>query len=353
MKLSARQKKILAAIVESYIRTGEPVGSKFLSGHMDISVSPATIRSDMASLFDMGYLEQPHTSAGRVPSHQGYREYIDSLMIVRPLTREEKLEIDSLFNVKNPDPDKLLGDAADALAEYTGCTGVTSSISAKDVRVKRIDLIAAGVNTVVILLITSNGMIKNKVCRVDFNVTPELVDFFTKFGNARLAGRSIDDVTATYISSVSITLGEYSRIFTPILVGIFELCKEVSDGQYYIGGGTKLLEYEELGRMARDLLIMLENRERLQRLFGFETGDFKILVGKENTSMELAGSALVATHYEIAGEKAGTVGLIGPVRLDYAKVIPHLEYFASTLGKLLTDTLETDPLEAGDNTRGS
>jgi heat-inducible transcriptional repressor len=305
-------------------------------------VSPATIRSDMATLFELGYLEQPHTSAGRVPSHLGYREYIDSLMICQPLTKEEKDEIDSLFNVKNPDPDKLLEDAADALSEYTGCAGVTSSISAKDVRVKRIDLIAAGVNTVVILLIASNGVIKNKVCRVDFAVTPELTEFFTKFANSRLSGRSLEAISATYISSVSVTLGEYSRIFTPLLVGIFELCTEVSDGQYYIGGGTKLLDYDEIGRVARDLLLMLENQERLHRIFGADDADFRILIGKENTTMELVGSSLVATHYEIAGERAGTVGLIGPIRLDYAKIIPHLEYFADTLGKLLTETLETE-----------
>jgi heat-inducible transcriptional repressor len=342
VKLSARQKKILAAIVENYIHTGEPVGSKFLSSRMDIRVSPATLRSDMATLFELGYLEQPHTSAGRVPSHLGYREYIDSIIICQPLTKEETDEIDSLFNVKNPDPDKLLEDAADALSDYTGCAGVTSSISAKDVRVKRIDLIAAGVNTVVILLIASNGVIKNKVCRVDFAVTPELTEFFTKFANSRLSGRSLEAISATYISSVSVTLGEYSRIFTPLLVGIFELCKEVSDGQYYIGGGTKLLDYDEIGRVARDLLLMLENQERLHRIFGADDADFRILIGKENATMELVGSSLVATHYEIAGERAGTVGLIGPIRLDYAKIIPHLEYFADTLGKLLTETLETE-----------
>lgn len=340
--LSQRQRKILAAIVENFIQTGEPVGSKLLSQQLDISVSPATIRSDMANLFELGYLEQPHTSAGRIPSHLGYREYIDSLMVCEPLTQEERDQIDSLFNVKNPDPDKLLEDAADALAEYTGCTGVTSSISAKDVRVKRIELISAGVNTVVILLIASNGVIKNKVCRVDFTVTPELVEFFTKFVNSRLAGRSIESISATYISSVSVTLGEYSRIFTPLLVGIFELCKEVSDGQYYIGGGSKLLEYQELDRMARDLLVMLESQERLHRLFGLDSGDFKILIGKENTTMELVGSSLVVTNYSIGGEKAGTVGIIGPIRLDYAKIIPHLNYFAETLGKLLSETLEAE-----------
>lgn len=343
MRLTARQQKILGEIVEIYIRTGEPVGSKLLSQRMDIQVSPATIRSEMAFLFEMGYLEQPHTSAGRVPSHLGFREYIDSLMTCQPLTKEERDEIDSLFNIKNPDPDKLLEDAANALSDYTGYASITSSIVPNTVRVKRIELIAAGNNTVVILLIASNGLIKNKIARVDFDITPELLSFFNKFANSRFSGRSMENITSAYISSISLTLGEYSRIFTSILISIFELCCEVSAGQYYIGGSVKLLEYEELNRLSRELLIMLDNRDQLKKLFNLEGNEnLTILIGKENTTSELSRSAVVATHYDISGEPAGTIGLIGPVRLDYSKIIPHMQYFAKTLGELLSDTLEND-----------
>lgn len=340
MNLSQRQQRILSAIVENYIKTGEPVGSKLLSRQLEFQASPATIRAEMAWLFDMGYLEQPHTSAGRVPSHMGYREYIDSLMTCKPLTRSEKDEIDSLFNVRDPDPDKLLEDAAEALSGYTNCATVTTSITPKNVAVKRIELIAAGAGTVVILIIATNGVIRNKVCRVDFKVTPELLEFFGKFANARLVDRSIDTITSDYISSVSVTLGEYSRVFTPLLFAVFELCKEINDGQYYLSGGTKLLEYNELSQLVHDLLVMLENRGRLQSLFDAGSKDFKILIGKENTSMELSGASLVAAHYEIGGQRAGTVGLIGPVRLDYAKIIPHLEYFAKMLGEALSETYD-------------
>lgn len=341
MKLSERKQKILAAIVETYIRSGEPVGSKLLAQKLGLNVSPATIRADMAWLFEMGYLEQPHTSAGRVPSHLGYREYIDSLMQCQPLTREERDEIDSLFNVRHPDPDKLLEDAADALSEYTNCATVTSSVTPKTVRVKRIELIAAGTNTVVVLLITTSGVVRNKVCRVDFTVTVELIEFFYKFANSRLAGRSIESISSTYISSVSVTLGEYSRIFTPILIAIFELCKEISDGQYYLSGGSKLLEYNELSPLARELLQLLEKPERLHDLLDPDSQTVKIIIGKENSSMELSGSSVVVSHYQVGGEHAGSVGLIGPIRLDYARIIPHLNYFAKTLGDLLSETYES------------
>jgi len=342
VKLSDRKQAILAAIVETYIRTGEPVGSKLLAGNLGFNVSPATVRGDMAWLFEMGYLEQPHTSAGRVPSHLGYREYIDSLMRPAPLTQQERIEIDSLFNVRNPDPDKLLEDAAEALSDYTKCATVTSSITPKTVRIRRLELIAAGSNTVVILLIASNGMIRNKVCRVDFLVNDNLVGFFNKFANSRLAGMSIDEVSSSYLSAMSVNLGEYSRVFNPILTAIFELCKDMGDGQYYVSGGAKLLEYGELNRLVRDLLLMLENRDSLQALFASERENFKIMIGKENQSMELSDSAVVMTGYQVDGIPAGTVGLIGPVRIDYARLIPHLEYFAQTLGELLTETLARD-----------
>ena len=131
MKLDPRKLQILTAIVETYIDTGEPVGSKTLSAKLGFQVSPATIRNDMAALFDMGLLEQPHTSAGRVPSHLGYRIYVDQLMHCKPLSEEEKSEIDALFNVRDPDPDKLLEDAAAALADYTNCATISTTITPK------------------------------------------------------------------------------------------------------------------------------------------------------------------------------------------------------------------------------
>lgn len=342
MKMSQRQKAILAAIVEVYSKTGEPVSSKLLSDYLNIKASSATIRAEMAWLFDMGYLEQPYTSAGRVPSHMGYREYIDNLMTCQPLTQEEKDEIDSLFNVRNPDPDKVLGDAAQALSEYTGTAAVTSSISPSTVRIKRIELIGAGSHTVVILLITTGGAIRNKVCRVSFLVTSELLEFFNKFVNSRLADRSINSISSSYISSVSVTLGEYSAVFNDILIGIYELCREISNGQYYVSGGTKLLDQDEAVKAARDLLDLLGKHEPLHALFDLDTPEFKIRIGKENSFVELSGSSLVATPYRVGGERAGSVGLIGPVRLDYAKIIPHLEYFAKTLGDLLSEAYESE-----------
>lgn len=340
MTLSERKKLVLAAVIESFIETGEPVGSKAVCQGLGLQVSTATIRSDMAWLSDRGYLEQPHTSAGRVPSHAGYRVYIDSIMHRKPLTKKERDEIDAMFNVRDPDPDKLLADTAQALADYTNCATIAATYTPKTVRVHRIDMIPAGLNTVVVLVIGSNGVVRSKVCRVDFVVTPRLIEFFVKFGNGRLAGKSLDSISTEYIQSASVSLGEYSRIFTPLLVHIYELCKEIYDGQYFLSGSTKLLDYKELERMARDLLGLLEQRERMQEIFRQNQAAMNISIGTENTPLELSSSSVVITHYDVGGERAGAVGLIGPVRLDYARIISHLDYFAKALGDLLSQTRE-------------
>ena len=342
MKLDLRKLKILTAIVETYIDTGEPVSSKMLAQKLDINVSPATIRNDMAALFDMGFLEQPHTSAGRVPSHLGYRIYVDQLMHCKPLSDEERGEIDALFNVHNPDPDRLLEDAAQALADYTNCATVSTTITPKTVRVKHIEIVPAGVRTVVILVIASNGVIRDKVCRVDFGITAELLEFINKFINGRLVDKSVNDISQWYINTVAVTLGEYSRLFTPILATVYELCKEIDEGQFYTSGGTNLLGYKEFSDVAHDLLLTMQNRDHLLGVIGSKDDAVFITIGKENSRSELADTSVVVTRYSIGKQNAGAIGVIGPVRMDYAKIIPHLEYFSQTLGKLLAETFEQD-----------
>ncbi len=342
MKLDLRKLKVLTAIVETYIETGEPVSSKTLAEKLGFTVSSATIRNDMAALFEMGYLEQPHTSAGRVPSHLGYRIYVDQLMRCKPLSEQERREIDALFNVRDPDPDKLLEDAAEALADYTNCATISTTITPKSVTVKHIEIVPAGVRTAVVLVIASNGVIKNKVCRVDFRVTRELVEFLNQFANGRLVGRSVSDISQRYLSSVSVTLGEYSQLFAPVLVTIYELCREINEGQFYTSGGANLLGYKELSDIAQELLNTMTNREQLLGVIASKKDAVFITIGKENTQSQLADTSVVVTKYKIGTQNSGAIGVIGPVRMDYAKLIPHLEYFSQTLGKVLAETFEQD-----------
>lgn len=340
-ELDPRKLRILSAIVETYIATGEPIGSKLVARLLDGEVSPATIRNEMAVLFDQGLLEQPHTSAGRVPSHLGYRLYLDQLMRQKPLTGLEKQRIEALFNLRDPDPDRLLEDAAKALAELTGCAVISTATTKESARVRRIELIPATSRTVVILLIASNGMVKNKVCRVDFVLTPKILEFFQNFANRNLAGRSINDISSSYLSSVAVGMGEeYMDIFTPLFSAIFELCRECSDGQIYRSGTANLLEHEELRQVANQLFRVINSREAVMELIDRGGEGIQVFVGKENPNSAFAGSSVIISKYHIGRDNTGAMGLIGPIRMDYARLIPHLEYFSQTLGRLLGETLE-------------
>ena len=340
MELDRRKMKILSAIVSEYIRTGEPVGSKRVAQLLDTQVSPATCRHEMSLLVDLGLLEQPHTSAGRIPSHLGFRVYLDKLLTCTPLTDVEKDEIDALFNIHNPDPDRLLEDAAEALARFTGCATISATRPPRHVTVRRIELIPLGAHVVMIVVVASNGVIKNKAYRLDMVCTPEILDFFNKFANDRFADRSIDEISTGYLHSVAVALGEYSRVFTPLLAGIFELCRQIRDGQFYTQGSTNLLGYPEFHNSAYDLLTLLENRTLLQdALEGPENQTLNIKIGKENHLAQLENSTVLVARYNVGQDNSGVIGVIGPVRMDYSRLIPHLEYFAKTLGDLLSDTM--------------
>ncbi|WP_312645017.1 heat-inducible transcriptional repressor HrcA [Hydrogenoanaerobacterium sp.] len=342
MEIDKRKLKILAAIVENYIRTGEPIGSKTLAQMLEFQVSPATIRNEMSALFDLGLLEQPHTSAGRIPSHLGYRMYINQLMHCKPLTEDERDEIDALFNVRDPDPDRLLEDAANVLAHYTNCATISTTITPKHVTVRRIEVVPIDRRTVVMLVVASNGVIKNKVARVDYNLNREIIEFFNKFANDRFGGRSMDEISTMYVSSVAVALGEYSRVFTPLLAGLYELCKAINDGQYFASGETNLLGYKEFDAVAHDLLTTISDREKITDILPFQKEGVQISIGKENPLSELTDSSVIVATYKIGKDSCGAIGVVGPVRLDYQRLIPHLEYFAKTLGKLLSDTLENE-----------
>lgn len=343
MDLDARKLKILAAIVENYIRTGEPIGSKTLAQMLEFQVSPATIRNEMSALFDLGLLEQPHTSAGRVPSHLGYRVYINQLMHCKPLTEDERDEIDALFNVRDADPDRLLEDAANVLADYTNCATISTTITPRHVAVRRIEVVPIDRRTVIMLVVATNGVIKNKVSRVDYNLTREIIEFFNKFANDRFAGRSMEEISMMYLSSVAVALGEYSRVFTPLLAGLYDLCKSINDGQYFASGETNLLGYKEFSPVAHELLTTIASRQKIADILPMSTKEgVSISIGKENARSELTDSSVIVATYKIGKDSCGAIGVVGPVRLDYERLIPHLDYFAKTLGRLLSDTLDQE-----------
>lgn len=342
MELDARKQKVLSAVVESYIKTGEPVGSKALAEFFGGTVSSATLRNEMAALAEMGYLEQPHTSAGRIPSHMGYRFYIDKLMNKKPLTKEEKQGIDDIFKDTEMTPDKILTDAGAALAELTNCAALSTTPIPNKTVTSHIEVVPVGRKSYLVLLITSAGVVKNKLCRLDFEVSQsDLLEFTAKI-NETLVRTPVEKITPAFIQTLAANAGSCALPLSPVIFTVYELARDISAGKLILEGQTNLLYHKELMNDAKELLSFLSKGSEVLRLLppAQESKSISVRLGDELNRGELADASMIITSYNIGDNIGGTIGILGPARLDYAKVIPCLEYFAQSMGKLLTDTFD-------------
>ncbi len=340
MELDARKQKVLSAIVESYIATGEPVGSRTLAEHFGMAVSSATLRNEMAALAEMGYLEQPHTSAGRVPSHLGFRFYIDRLMNKKPLSADDKQGIDDMFRDADPNPSAVLELAGQVLAYKTSCAAISTMPTTLGGGTAHIELVSAGRKVYILLFLTSTGLVKHRVCRIEFEVSADAVQSFVHQINERLASVSIEDITPAFIQTLAAGMGEYSLTLSPVIFALYELAREASAGELIVEGQNNLLLHSELVSAARDLLGFLSREDELLSLLSLSGGSLNVLLGKELKKNELSDIGIIVTRYHFGTDAGGTIGVLGPARIDYARIIPYIEYLAQGLGRLLDDTLD-------------
>ncbi len=344
VELSERKKKLLAAIVERYIATGEPVGSKSLVEALDMAVSSATVRNEMAELAALGYLEQPHTSAGRIPSGLGYRYYVDHLMGRYELSPNEKRVIDAKLQTASGDVQKVLESAGSILSEMTRCAAVSTTPADEAAVVRRVELVPIGSRTAMIVMLTSSGILKSRVCKTISEITVDMAESFYNIVNANFIGKPAAAMHIAKIQTLAVSLGEKSLDMTPLLVALADVAAMTERTELLLEGQSNLLGYKEYEQNAYELIEFLRHGEMLGQLFSGHTnagdGAPRILIGKENRFRELQNSSMIFGNYEIAGHESGTIGLIGPTRIDYARLIPSLRYLTEIVGKILSDTVE-------------
>ncbi|MCR4595104.1 MAG: heat-inducible transcriptional repressor HrcA [Clostridiales bacterium] len=341
MKLSERKEKILAAIVEHFIATGEPVGSKTLLEKSDLNVSSATVRNEMAELAAMGYIEQPHTSAGRVPSQTGYRYYVDNLMNQYDLPIQEKRLIESKIRNANGEPQQILEQAGQVLAEITNCATVSTTPYDEHAVIRRVEIVPIGTRTAMMVMLSSSGILKSKVCRTDVEITVDIIETFYNIVNQHFIGKSADEVSIAMIQTLVLSLGAKSLAMSPLLVTLSDLAQMIEDTQMLLKGQSNLLNYRDYPNVY-ELMEFLHHDKSLTSVFSSHKteGTPNILIGKENKFRELQDSSLIYSNYNIGGKESGTIGLIGPTRIDYARLIPSIKYLTEIVGKIISDTLE-------------
>ncbi|MBR4096754.1 MAG: heat-inducible transcription repressor HrcA [Oscillospiraceae bacterium] len=340
--MDERKRRILAAIVDSYIITGEPVGSKAIASLPDIRVSPATIRNDMAMLEQLGYLEQPHTSAGRIPTYAGYRLYIDELMNAKTLSDEDKKMLDECLDVEVPTADALIESASKALAELTHCATVVKNVAPKFSVITKVEVIPTGRRMYVLLMVTSSGNIKNKVCRLEFDLTNEQMEFFTKYMAENLQGISIDQLDESVIEKLVAAMGTYMVTLAPLLQGVCELAEGFRDNEIKVAGEKNLLARQDIN--TNQLMTFFENKnEVVKNMLDDSFGDLQVLFG-EDGGFIIENSSMIVSKIKKGGKTAGSLGVIGPMRLDYAKIIPYIEYLTDRITNLISEDDDEDDI---------
>ena len=334
-----RKLKILAAVVDEYVRTGEPVGSKAVAGLAGIKVSAATIRNDMAALEQMGYLEQPHTSAGRVPTFLGYRLYIDELMTLPELSDAEKSRLDEMLGSGEDLTEELLvQNAATALAELTQCTALVTNSAPRFSVISKVEVIPTGKRLYVILLITSNGSIKNKACRLEFDLSSEQLEFFTHYIEENLSGVSVDELSEEMMDKMVTAMSAYMVSLSPLINGICELSADLRQEELTISGEDKLFSCSELDKM--EVVRFIEHKNELTELLDETFNGIQVKFGAGGDSFAIGNSSLIVSKYRRGGREAGSLGVIGPMRVDYKKIIPYVEYLTQKMSALISENEE-------------
>ncbi len=337
MELTERKKKVLRSVVDLYIRTAEPVGSKAITALPDMKFSSATIRNEMADLTEMGYLEQPHTSAGRIPSAAGYRLYVDELMAEYRLSLDETKSINIAIEEKMQRVDKLVEKVARLVSQATDLPAISATSRRSGAAVKRYDLILAGQGSIILVLLLENDEVVNKLVKLPLSLGEMELKLLSAVLNAAMTGIPAEDFTAELLEKVMSSAGSAAALVPVIVDFTTDTLRRQDSTHMAVAGQSRLLglpEYRDVDKAQRVLETM--DGDVLSGLPAVMRGEngTKVLVGPENVATELRDTSVVMTKFDIGDGLQGMIGVVGPTRMDYAKVTARLSYFAESLSKM-------------------
>lgn len=332
-KMDKRKVKILQAIIHDYIITGEAIGSRTIAKKYDLGISSATIRNEMSDLEEMGLIEQIHTSSGRKPSDKGYRLYVDKLIELPKLTPEEEFKIkNELISEALYEVDKTVRKAITLLSDFTKLTCVVKTPSVRNSYIKLIKLLNIDNNNILVIIITQNGMINNNMIRVNKLISSDLLQKFSNLLNSKLVNLTIEDINLKVINELKSGLRGYEYIFHGIITALYEALIQADNSEIYCEGTSNIFNYREYNDVerAKQFLSLLDNKNMLRELFNenikCSSGDSKISIsiGKENIIEDAKNCSVLSAVYSLGNKPLGTIGVIGPTRMQYSKVISLL-----------------------------
>ena len=338
MELDERKMKILKAVIRTYLETGEPVGSRTISKYTDLNLSSATIRNEMADLEEMGYILQPHTSAGRIPSDKGYRLYVDDMM------REKEKEVEEMKEMlleKEDKMDHLLKQVAKVLANNTNYATMISAPAVHHNKLKFIQLSRVDEKQLLAVIVVEGNMIRNNILHVDEALDDETLLKLNMLLHTRLNGLSIGEINLGMIANMKQKAGIHSQIISDVIDAVAEAIRADEDLEIYTSGANNIFKYPELsdGNKASEIISAFEEKRQLTELVQETLSDEKntgiqVYIGEETPMSTMKDCSVVTATYELGSGMKGTIGVIGPKRMDYEKVVDALKNLKHQMDKL-------------------
>ncbi len=339
LDVNERAQHFLKVLIERYIREGQPVGSRTLAKDAGIDLSPATIRNVMSDLEELGLVNSPHTSAGRIPTSSGYRIFVDSLLTLKPLERMEIGQLESQF-VTDADPRNLVQSASSLLSSMTHMAGVVMMPRYRQVAYRQIEFLPLSGNRVLTILVSSEGDVHNKIIETQSAYTPSQLEQAANFLNQTFAGRPLESIRANLLSELENTKNRMDELMTDALNianKVFDVSE--SEGDYVLAGQTNLMDFDDLGNIEnmRKLFDAFAEKSQILHLLdrAMDADGVQIFIGEESGYETLGNCSVVTASYELDNQVAGVLGVIGPTRMAYDRVIPIVDITAKLLGSAL------------------
>lgn len=339
--LDDRKKKILKAVVEEYVATAEPVGSKSIADLFGQTFSSATIRNEMAEMEERGYLEKPHTSSGRIPSHKGYRLYVNDLMNDHKLSVSEQGKLNAALTVRLQEFDRVMHEASRMLSEITHYATAALTPGMTGCEIHRIEIINCAAQSYVLVLVTATGIVRNKICRLTSECSPETVKSLCEALNDELHGVEASRITLYNITRIERREPAAGELLDAVMVFLKEVMEEVSTSEYHFDGANYLLsnpEYRDVDK-ARKMLDFLNDTNDISWLALPSDGTTEIKIGAENSAEQLSESSIIIANCNLAGNTKAKIALIGPTRMDYSRLTARVRFFTAGLNRLIREIL--------------
>ena len=336
MELTERKKRILRVVIENYIETAEPVGSKTIAESSGLDISSATIRNEMADLEELGYLEQPHTSAGRIPSPKGYRLYVNELMDDYRLSIQETQRINQALHLKMAELDRVIDQAGRIVSQLTQYPAFALSSGMERVTIRRFDLLMVERSAFIIVVMTDTNVVRNRLVRLPSDLSEPQLQLLNTLLNTTFTGLTLEQITPELMRVAQHAAGESYGLISLVVSFAIEVLEELEHRKVHTSGIAHLLEHPEYRSLekAQTLMSYLSEDADPAR-FPIPKGDpMSILIGPENVAEALKDTSVVVASYDIGEGMRGVIGVVGPTRMDYAKITARLSCLAQGLSSL-------------------